>query len=161
VQFLGGPGRQLPALQASVVVQRFLSVQLPVRKPRAHCPVAGSHESDVHVLPSLQLTAGWPHSPVAGSQRSCEQRSPSAQFFTDPAQVGGPLGEGTHVSSEVQRLRSSQGLPTEAEVPRHCPVSSQVSEVVQAFPSSQVAPAGWSVPLQPMTNWETCWQTSP
>src|SRR5260221_14784765 len=105
---LGVPPTQLPPLQKSLRVQLLPSWQEPLALVLMQAPVAGSHESIVQVLPSLQSTGGWLHCPVAGSQRSRVQRSASSQSFEAPRQTMDPSGAAWQVSPVVQALPSSQ-----------------------------------------------------
>src|SRR5262245_25661272 len=104
LQLLGPPPRQLPPLQKSLIVHKFPSLQLPLRKVRTQLPVAASHASVVQGFRSLQSTVGWLHSPVTGAHTSCVQRSPSPQSLVVPWQAGGPDVEATQVSEVVQRF---------------------------------------------------------
>ena len=114
----------------------------------------------MHGFLSLQSTGGLLHCPVAGSQTSWVHGLPSPQSCALPTQAMGPPPGVRQASPEVQASWSSQGVPTERGAPAHCPEASQLSDWVQAFPSSQLDPAGWLVPKQPNVG-PTAWQLSP
>jgi hypothetical protein len=59
LQFGGGPPTHVPLLQVSLIVQRLPSSQGSVLFVCTQ-PVAGSHESSVQTVPSLQLSGGPP-----------------------------------------------------------------------------------------------------
>jgi len=101
----------------------------------------------VQLLPSSQLTGGWLHVPVAGSQRSCVHGRLSAQSFGVPRHVRAPPGDVMQVSLDVQLLRSSQVLPGAAGVPVQWLLASQVSAVVQELPSSHAVPGDSGCPV--------------
>src|SRR5262249_31445678 len=138
------PPTQAPApLQVSLVVHALPSLQAPVLF-RCLQPVAGSQESVVQALPSLQLTGVPPQAPFA-------QMSPLVQALL--SLQGREFGVNTHPfvalhASVVQRLPSSHGrigpLPSMlAQLPR-TPVatSSKRSSAALPVPSSSTPPPG-------------------
>ena len=148
-QSFGSP-RQFPPEQASLTVQKLPSSQDPGIFVRVQAPVAGSQASAVQAFPSSQFTGVVRQVPVEGSQVSTVQGSPSSHIFARPLQTTDPASPVTHVSSDVQELESSQGVPgSSAPDAMQCPESSQASGPVQEFPSSQAVPSGSSFPTQP------------
>src|SRR5205823_13366057 len=130
----GGPPTHTPPAQVSAVVQALPSVQAAVFGVFTQ-PVAGSHESSVQTLASLQLEAGPPTQTPPAEVSAVVQALPSVQaavfgVFTQPV-------AGSQASS-VQTLPS---LQLGAEPPTQTPPA-QVSAVVQALPSVQGAVLG-------------------
>src|SRR5437016_605505 len=151
----GGPPTQVPPAQVSAVVQASLSSHGELFAVFTQ-PVAGSQESVVHTLLSLQLRAGPPTQAPPAQVSAVVQALPSLQdrVFGVPAHTAA-----AQVSPEVQGLRSSHGrvlgvfaqpvagshvsvvhtLPSTqlgGGPPTHTPPA-QVSAVVQALPSLQ------------------------
>ena len=97
-----------------------------------HSPVAASQESVVQASPSSQAAAPSPrkvHWPVAGSQESAVQASPSSH--TTGVETQAPSSQASPV---VHASPSSQS----SGAPPHWPLA-QTSPVVQASSSSQAA----------------------
>src|SRR5437870_4052163 len=131
----GGDGlpTHAPASHTSPVVQTSPSSQGPAWGVCVQ-PLAGSHASSVHGLPSSQPRGPWPAQVPSVQVSSVVQASPSSQgpvFRVCPQ----PVRE-SHVSS-VHGLPSSQLSRAPVQEP---PV--QVSPVVHASPSSQGAALG-------------------
>jgi hypothetical protein len=158
-QFGPAPPMQTPPEQASPVVQALPSSQEAVLFVWAH-PVAGTQESSVHGLPSLQLGPAPPTQtppeqaspvvqalpsshgavllacvqPVAGLQASSVHTLPSSQFGAAPPTQTPP----EHVSPEVQALPSLHATVLLVWVQ---PVDGLQPSSVQGLPSSQLGPA--------------------
>src|SRR5713101_1036405 len=105
---VGRPAAQAVSSAAEISAGTLVLTQLPV---------AGSHESPVHTLPSLQLTGGKAHCPVVGSQVSWVQGLLSLQVDATPWQMTAPAWDWAQASPEVQRLPSSQEAPAGRGVP--------------------------------------------
>jgi hypothetical protein len=125
------PPTQDPPAQVSAVVQALPSSQEAVLLALTQ-PVAGTHESSVQGLLSLQLGAEPPTQDPPAQVSAVVQALPSSQeavllALTQPV-------AGTQESS-VHGLLS---LQFGAEPPTHTPLA-QVSAVVHALPSSQDA----------------------
>jgi hypothetical protein len=140
LQLAAGPPLQVPPPHVSFVVQAFPSLQGFELFVCTH-PLAGSHESVVHGLPSLQFGAGPPLQVPPPQVSPVVQAFPSLQGFVLSVWTQ-PL-PGSH-ESFVHGLWSSHsaaGPPLQVPPP-------QVSPVVQAFPSSQgSALLTWAQPL--------------
>ena len=131
LQFVAEPPTQNPPEHVSAVVQALPSLQEAVLFALTH-PVAGTHESSVQTLLSLQFGAEPPTQDPPAQVSAVVQALPSSQeavlfALTHPV-------AGTHESS-VQTLLSLQFV---AEPPTHAPPA-QVSAVVQALLSLQDA----------------------
>src|SRR5437867_2028532 len=130
-QFGGGPTVQLPAAQASFVVQAVPSLQGAVLFACTQ-PLAGLQESSVQTLPSSQFGGGPPAQLPVAQASFVVQALPSLQgavLFAWTQPLAG-LQE-----SFVQTLPSSQfGGGPPAQLP-----AAQASFVVQALPSLQGA----------------------
>src|SRR5207245_3415723 len=101
--------------------------------------------SSVQALPSSQVAPGvatCTHSPVAGSQESVVHWFWSSQERGVPWQTGPPAVVGTHLSSSVQALPSSQVAPGVATC-MHSPVAGSQESVVHWFWSSQERGVPW------------------
>src|SRR5439155_810648 len=160
LQFEAGPPAHAPPLQASFVVQALPSLHGLVLFVWTH-PEAGSHESSVQGLPSLQLIGGppthapplqasfvvqalpssqadvllvWTH-PVAGLHESSVQRLPSLQFGGAPPTHTPPL----HASFVVHALASLQAAVSLFVWTQ--PVAGLQESSVQGLPSSQFSGA--------------------
>src|SRR5262245_23753509 len=83
------------------------------------------------------------HSPVAGSQPSCVQASPSPHGGGVPTHC--PLEQ---VSPVVQRLPSSQGVASATGTFSHCPENGSQRSKVHEFRSSQLVGVPWHPPLK-------------
>lgn len=124
----------------------FLSLHVPSLAVRVQAPVAGSHASSVHGLPSSQSRGALMQSPLTGSQESWVQIDPSSQACVVPARHSTePSAAATQRSPRVQASWSSHSVPAR-EVPVQAPKASQTSPLVHTFPSLQVAPTGRSLP---------------
>ncbi len=127
----GGPPTHDPAAHRSPIVHAFPSLHGAVPFTCTQ-PVAASHESSVHTIPSSQFGAGPPtHTPP-------EQLSPIVHALPslhDPVTFACAQPVAGMHESAVHTLPSSQfgGAP-----PTHDPPE-QVSPVVHAFPSLQAA----------------------
>jgi hypothetical protein len=131
LQFGAGPPLQTPAPQVSPVVQASPSLHAAVLLAFTQ-PVAGTQESVVQILPSLQFGGAPPTQAPPLQVSAVVQAFPSSQaavlvVFWQPS-------TGSQVSS-VQTLPSSQ---FSGEPPTQTPLL-QVSTVVQVSPSSQAA----------------------
>ena len=147
-QLEGVPPTQFPLLQDSPTVQMFLSLHVPSLAVRVQAPVAGSHASSVHGLPSSQSRGAWTQSPVTGSQESSVQMDPSSQTGVVPARHSTvPSGAATQRSPRVQASWSSHSVPGRG-APTQAPKASQTSPLVHTFPSLQGAPTGRALPQQ-------------
>ena len=153
----GGPPAHAPPLQVSAVVQALPSSHGAVLLVFTQ-PVAESHESSVHTLPSSQSGEGPPtHTPPAHVS-AMEHASPSSHaavlsVFTQPVAeshessvhtlpssqfVGGPPSQNPrllHASPDVQASPSSQEVPVAGVCLQKPSPVSQVS-IVQGLPSS-------------------------
>jgi hypothetical protein len=130
-QSRAGPAAQAPPLHASAVVQALPSSQ-GAKLFAWTQPLAGSQESSVHPLPSLQPSAGPPTQAPPLHTSAVVQAFPSlhaAALFACTQPVAG-LQE-----SSVQTLASPQ---LSAAPPTHAPPL-QVSPVVHALPSLHAA----------------------
>jgi hypothetical protein len=83
LQFLAAPGTQTPPEQTSPVVQAFPSLQTAELLVNTQ-PIAGSQESSVQTLLSLQLIGVWTQLPVAVLQVSVVQALLSLQMSAAP-----------------------------------------------------------------------------
>src|SRR5207249_1224765 len=157
LQLIGGPPAQAPPAHVSAVVQALPSSQdrvfgVPAHTPAAQVspevqglrsshgkvfgaftqPVAGSHESVVHTLASLQLIGGPPAQAPPAHVSAVVQALPSSQdrVFGVPAHT--PAAQ---VSPEVQGLRSSHGTVLGVFTQ---PVAGSHVSVVHTLPSTQL-----------------------
>jgi hypothetical protein len=130
-QFGGAPDTQRPPAQVSPTVQALPSLQAAVLFAFTQ-PVAGSHESSVHGLASLQARG------APGLQTPPPQASPTVQAL--PSSQGSVLFEKTQ--APVPGLQESlvQGFPSSqtAGVPAQTPPA-HTSPAVHRLPSSQAA----------------------
>ena len=127
----GGPPMHTPAEQVSAVVQALPSSHDAVLFVWTH-PVAGSHESSVQALPSVQSGGGPP------TQVPPAQASGVVHGF--PSSQDAVLFMCTHPVAELHEsfVQTSPSSQSGGAPPTHAPAE-QVSPVVQASPSSQDA----------------------
>ena len=130
-QFWAAPGTQLPAAQASPLVQTLLSVQLPVCGVKTQ-PVAGSQVSVVHGLPSLQVIA------APGLQAEPAQTSPLVQALLSVH--GRELAANTQPVAALQLslVQALLSLQVVSAPGMHEPAE-HASPTVQTFPSLHAA----------------------
>jgi len=134
LQLVAVPPTHAPPEHASPVVHAFPSSQAAVLFTNSHDPVAGLQLSSVQALPSLQ-TVDEP-----GTHRPSRQLSPVVQAF--PSLQALPVfGRCAQIPVSGTQASSVHGFPSSQRGPvpgTHAPPE-QVSPVVQAFPSSQLA----------------------
>jgi hypothetical protein len=136
---------QVPFWHVSLTVQNNPSSHALVRNVCWHRPAAESHESAVHEFLSSHETGGWEQIPVAASQRSSVQTSPSSQNEAPAHTI--PPGESAHRSLPVHGFPSSQASPAWRARPAQTASAVQASSV-QVLWSSQGVPAVTAIPLQ-------------
>src|SRR5438067_2470862 len=151
----GGPPTQVPPAQVSAVVQSSLSSHGGLFAVFMQ-PVAGSHESVVHTLPSTQLGGGPPTQTPPAQVSAVVQALPSLQgsvFGVPP----------THAAAPSQVLPLMQGLLAQAwPAGSNWQVGEQQSPATR-LPSSHCSPRSttplpqtWAILPMRTVNWLVC-----
>jgi hypothetical protein len=128
-QLGGGPPVHAPPKHTSPVVHALPSSQALLLLVDWH-PITGSHESVVHVFPSLQISAAPPMQEPPRQVSPVVQAFPSLQALLLFVKTQPVVGLHVSVVQTLPSLQVSAGPPT------HAPPE-QTSPVVHAFPSLQ------------------------